>query len=96
MTKKDVCHFCNKDYTEDDETILVNDPFSKVTICEFCAKMGAIFLVNQKDHIMPMGKCDICGETPQKGVYGQSPFICGDCLFVVMDQIFSEGIIQFH
>ena len=96
MNKKDVCHFCNNDYTEDNDIVLAEGPYSNTKICGTCTGKGLIELSNKKDFSESLSKCDFCGVLSRRHMYGQAPCICAGCLFTVMELTVPVGIKRLH
>lgn len=96
MIKRDVCHFCNNDYTDDNDIALAEGPYSNTKICGICAGKGLIELSNKKDYSASISKCAFCGVLSRRHIYGQAPCICAGCLLTAMELTVPPGIIKFH
>lgn len=91
MTTHDICHFCNTDYKDDAEIILLEGPAHEACICENCVIMMASRINEQATPTGRYGRCDVCGESSQYKLYGQAPAICESCLRITIRLIQLAG-----
>lgn len=80
MITTEICHFCNKDYTNDNITYLLEGPAKEVNICEKCVERAHSLIDHRSKLLVSYHRCNVCGSSKESWHYGCSPFVCFDCL----------------
>lgn len=76
----EICHFCEKDYTLDNHTYLLEGPAREVNMCEICVDRANSIIDNNYENMMSHHRCNMCGDIKETWFYGCSPFVCFDCI----------------